>query len=69
MDTAVQVTEASLTPPPAAGARYTLTAQALHWVTGGLMFVVLPLAWVMVNMGRDNPDRTTLFTLHKSRSA
>jgi cytochrome b561 len=66
MDTAVQVTEAPLAPPPPAGARYTLTAQALHWVTTGLMFVVLPLAWVMVNMGRDNPDRTTLFTLHKS---
>jgi cytochrome b561 len=30
--------------------RYTLTAQALHWITAALMVIVLPLAWVMVNM-------------------
>lgn len=46
--------------------RYTLTAQALHWVSAVLMFIVLPLAWVMVNMPRTAPDREWLFTLHKS---
>jgi cytochrome b561 len=31
-----------------------------------LMFAVLPLAWVMVSVARDNPSRDALFTLHKS---
>jgi len=51
---------------PEAGRRYTATAQALHWVTAALMFVVLPLAWVAVNMPRDAASRGLLFTLHKS---
>ena len=50
----------------AAARRYTLTAQALHWVSAVLMFIVLPLAWVMVNMPRTAPDREWLYTLHKS---
>ena len=54
------------TAAPAAGARYTATAQALHWVAGALMFAVVPLAWVMVIMGHDAPQRSLLFTLHKS---
>ncbi len=66
MSTTLQTTETPAAGTPAAGARYTLTAQALHWVTGGLMFVVLPLAWVMVSMARDNPSRGLMFTLHKS---
>ena len=48
------------------GGRYTLTAQALHWVTAALMFVVLPIAWVMVNMPKSVQFRGLLFTLHKS---
>jgi cytochrome b561 len=51
---------------PAAGRRYTLTAQALHWVTAALIFVALPLAWVAVNMPKDASSRGLLFTLHKS---
>ena len=51
---------------PAPGGRYTLTAQALHWVTAALMFAVVPLAWVMVNMGHDSASRGLLFTIHKS---
>ena len=51
---------------PAAGGRYTLTAQALHWVTAALMFTVLPLAWVMVNMPHTAPSRDWIYTLHKS---
>ncbi len=50
----------------AAPRRYTLTAQGLHWVSAVLMFIVLPLAWVMVNMPRSAPDRELLYTLHKS---
>jgi cytochrome b561 len=46
--------------------RYTLTAQALHWITAALMFVVLPIAWVMVNVPKSAEFRDLLFTLHKS---
>jgi len=46
--------------------RYTLTAQALHWITAALMFVVLPVAWVMVNVPKSAEFRDLLFTLHKS---
>lgn len=52
--------------PEATNPRYTLTAQALHWLVAALMFAVLPLAWVMVAMPRDAPSRGLLFTLHKS---
>ncbi len=52
--------------PGAVGQRYTLTAQALHWITAVLMVSVLPLAWVMVNMPRTAPLRDWLYTLHKS---
>ena len=50
----------------ASNGRYTLTAQALHWITAALMFVVLPIAWVMVNMPKSAQFRGLLFTLHKS---
>ena len=50
----------------AAQIRYTVTAQALHWVNSTLIFIVLPLAWVMVNMGETSEHRTLLFNLHKS---
>jgi cytochrome b561 len=46
--------------------RYTITAQALHWITAALMFVVLPIAWVMANMPESARFRGLLFTLHKS---
>ncbi len=48
------------------GPRYTLTAQALHWVTAILMFSVLPLAWVMMNMSKQSPYRETTYMFHKS---
>ncbi len=50
----------------AASARYTGTAQALHWIVVVLMFSVVPLAWVMVNMPQTAPDRELVYTLHKS---
>ncbi len=46
--------------------RYNPTAQALHWITALLMFIVVPLAWVMVALPDDAPWGDTLFTLHKS---
>ncbi len=51
---------------PAAGQRYTFTAQVVHWVTAALVFTAVPLAWVMVNMARDAPSRVLIFNLHKS---
>jgi Prokaryotic cytochrome b561 len=45
--------------------RYTLTAQALHWIAAALMVIVLPLAWVMVNMPQTAHGRGLLFTLHE----
>ena len=30
--------------------RYTLTAQALHWLTALLILAILPVAWVMVGL-------------------
>ncbi len=53
--------------PVAAGThRYTLTAQALHWVVAVLMFITIALAWVMVNMAAAMPSREWIYTLHKS---
>jgi cytochrome b561 len=51
---------------PAASRRYTVTAQALHWVVAALIFLVVPIAWVMVNMEHTAKLRDTLFMLHKS---
>lgn len=51
---------------PAAGARYTSVAQALHWITAALIFITLAVAWVMHNMPDNAPMRGLLFTLHKS---
>ncbi len=51
---------------PAAGTRYTGTAQALQWLVAALMFTVLPLAWVMVSMADTAPSKGLLYTLHKS---
>ncbi len=66
MSTATSSVVLSDVRPAAVGRRYTLTAQALHWVTAILMFSVLPLAWVMVNMPHDAPSREWIYTLHKS---
>ena len=50
---------------PAASGRYTLTAQALHWLTALLLLAILPLAWVAEAMP-PGPGRGYVFTLHKS---
>ena len=51
---------------PTAGRRYNATAQALHWVSALLMFIVIPLAWVMMALPHDAPAREFYFALHKS---
>ena len=49
-----------------AGRRYNATAQALHWVTALLMFIAIPLAWVMVSLPHGAPRRELFYSLHKS---
>src|ERR1700733_10713131 len=56
----------SLTMPVVRIGSYTLTAQALHWITAALMFTLVLLAWVMVNMPRTAANRELIYTLHKS---
>ena len=46
--------------------RYDRVAQALHWLTALLMFAILPIAWHMTLLARDNPQRETWYTVHKS---
>ena len=46
--------------------RYTPVAQALHWLTALLVFLTVPLAWVMVNMPSTAHISGQLFTLHES---
>ena len=45
---------------------YTATAMWFHWITALLMAAILPIAWVMTNMGDGNAWRGLLYTLHKS---
>ena len=45
---------------------YTATAMWFHWITALLMASILPIAWVMTNMGDNNAWRGLLYTLHKS---
>lgn len=46
--------------------RYTAAAQAIHWLTAVLVFAILPIAWHMTMLGRDDPVRETWYTVHKS---
>jgi cytochrome b561 len=46
--------------------RYTGVAQGLHWASVVLMSAILPLAWVMTSVAKDNPNRDALFMWHKS---
>lgn len=45
--------------------RYTLTAQALHWVTAVFVLAVLPLAWVAEALPKGT-ERSAVFVLHRS---
>ena len=46
--------------------RYTAAAQAFHWLTALLFLAIVPIAWHMTMLARDDPTRETWFTLHKS---
>ena len=50
-------------PPPAT--RYTLTAQALHWLTVLLILMILPVAWVMMSLPA-GPEQDRMFVFHRS---
>jgi cytochrome b561 len=45
--------------------RYTLTAQALHWLTVLLILMILPVAWVMMSLPT-GPQQTWMLVLHRS---
>jgi cytochrome b561 len=45
--------------------RYTLTAQALHWVTVFLILMILPVAWVMMSLP-EGPEQTRMLVFHRS---
>ncbi len=64
---------ATLHPPGSApvadapsGRRYTEIAQHLHWITAGLAFAIIPIAWVMTHLPEHSPNQEPLFDLHKS---
>jgi cytochrome b561 len=44
---------------------YTLTAQALHWLTVLLILTILPVAWVMMSLST-GPQQTRMLVLHRS---
>ena len=46
--------------------RYTAFAQGVHWLTVLLIFAILPIAWHMTTLPREDPTRETWFTIHKS---
>lgn len=50
---------------PRAATGYTLTAQALHWLTVLLILAILPVAWVMISTPQ-GPSKTWLFVVHRS---
>lgn len=59
-------TDRSASPARVAVEAYGAVAQFLHWLTAALIFAILPIAWVMTEMAKDNPDREDLFLVHKS---
>jgi cytochrome b561 len=47
-------------------ARYTATAQWLHWITALLLLATVPIAWQMAEMPHGAPMRNVYFAVHKS---
>jgi cytochrome b561 len=50
---------------PSIATRYTLTAQALHWLTVLLILTTLPVIWVAVSL-REGQSQSRLLVVHKS---
>ena len=44
---------------------YTLTAQALHWLTVLLMLMILPVAWVMMSLPKGS-EQDSMMVFHRS---
>jgi Prokaryotic cytochrome b561 len=44
---------------------YTLTAQALHWLTVLLILMILPVAWVMMSLP-EGREQSRMLDLHRS---
>jgi cytochrome b561 len=44
---------------------YTLTAQALHWLTVLLILMILPVAWVMMSLPK-GPEQDWMMVFHRS---
>ena len=51
--------------PAIEAGRYTLTAQALHWLTVFLILMILPVAWVMMSLP-EGAEQTQMLVLHRS---
>jgi bacteriorhodopsin len=51
--------------PAIEAGRYTLTAQALHWLTVFLILMILPVAWVMMSLP-EGAEQTRMLVLHRS---
>src|ERR1700733_15435444 len=51
--------------PAIEAGRYTLTAQALHWLTVLLILMILPVAWVMVSLP-EGAEQTRMLVFHRS---
>jgi cytochrome b561 len=45
--------------------RYTLTAQALHWLTVFFILMILPVAWVMMSLPT-GPEQDRMLVFHRS---
>jgi cytochrome b561 len=54
-----------LSAPTIEAGRYTLTAQALHWLTVLLILMILPVAWVMMSLPT-GPEQTRMLVFHRS---
>ena len=58
-------TSSRLAPLAPSATRYTLTAQALHWLTVLLIVAILPVAWVMISLPT-GPEQTRMLVFYRS---
>ncbi len=46
--------------------RFSPVQQTLHWLTVGLMFAILPVAWVVMSLKEDTPKFLFMLDIHKA---
>ena len=46
--------------------RYSPAQQTFHWLTVGLMFAILPVAWVVMSLKEDTPKFLFMLDVHKA---